>query len=92
MLTLRAWAPLALPQISSISSETQATNDPEQQKRDAITMQLVEKTGMTPYYANLCLTETGWNIEQAFVAFNANKVSLLRTTNVVLFQTNISSG
>jgi nuclear RNA export factor len=74
MLTLRAWAPLALPQISSISPETQATNDPEQQKQEAITMQLVEKTGMTPYYANLCLTETGWNIEQAFIAFTANKV------------------
>jgi nuclear RNA export factor len=74
MLTLRAWAPLALPQISSIVPETQTANDPEQQQRDAMTMQLVETTGMTPNYANLCLTETGWNIEQAFIAFTANKV------------------
>jgi len=80
MLTLRAWAPLALPQIASISPEIQPAIDPEQQKRDAITMQLVEKTGMVPNYANLCLTETGWNLEQAFIAFTANKVYLLGIT------------
>jgi nuclear RNA export factor len=74
MLTLRTWSPLARPQISSIAPETQATIDPEQQRRDAITRDLVEKTGMTPTYANLCLTETGWNLEQAFMAFSANKV------------------
>jgi nuclear RNA export factor len=92
MLTLRPWAPLALPQISSISPETHSTSDPEQQKREAITMQLVEKTGMTPAYANLCLTETRWNIEQAFIAFTANKVSLLASITSMPSQTNISSG
>jgi nuclear RNA export factor len=74
MLSLRAWGPLALPQISSISQETQTNKDPEQLKRNAITIQLVERTGMTPNYANLCLTETGWDLEQALMAFTANKV------------------
>jgi nuclear RNA export factor len=92
MLTLRPWAPLALPQISSISPETHRTSDPEQQEREAITMQLVEKTGMTPAYANLCLTETRWNIEQAFIAFTANKVCLFASTTSMPSQTNISSG
>lgn len=76
MLSLRAWSPLALPQISSISPATQTTIDPEQQKRDAVTITLVEKTGMTPNYANLCLMETGWNLDQAFMAFTANKDKL----------------
>jgi nuclear RNA export factor len=90
MLSLRAWSPLALPQISSISPETQPTNDPEQQKRDALTMQLVERTGMTPNYANLCLMETGWDLEQAFMAFTANKVC--EPIPVIRIQTNNSSG
>lgn len=74
MLTLRGWSPLALPQISTIAPEAQPTIDPEQQKRDAITMALVEKTGMTPDYANLCLMETGRDLEKAFGLFTANKV------------------
>jgi len=36
---------------------------------------LVEKSGMTVEYAVLCLTETGWDFEKAFMAFSANKVN-----------------
>jgi hypothetical protein len=31
---------------------------------------------MTPEYAKMCLVETGWDLEKAIVAFEANKVSL----------------
>jgi len=31
---------------------------------------------MTPAYAMLCLSETGWDLEKAFVAFVANKDKL----------------
>ncbi|RDL34497.1 NTF2-like protein [Venustampulla echinocandica] len=75
MMVLRAWGPLALPRSSPIAPETPQGN-PEQQKQQAIAMQLVERTGMTPNYAMLCLTETGWDLEQAFIAFTANKDKL----------------
>jgi hypothetical protein len=29
---------------------------------------------MTAEYASLCLVETGWDLEQAIIAFNINKV------------------
>jgi len=72
MLTLRAWGPLALPK-PTIAPRPNAANN-EQQIQQAMTMQLVERTGMTPDYSAMCLTETGWDLEKAFVAFTANKV------------------
>jgi nuclear RNA export factor len=71
MIVLRAHSPLAIP--SQTANPPQSSN-PEQQHQEMVTKQLVEKTGMTPDYAILCLTETGWDLEKAFVAFNANKV------------------
>lgn len=82
MMTLRAFTPLTSPRNIPIEAATSsapvaapvsATGNPQQ---DALAMQLVERTGMTLNYAILCLTETGWDIERAFVAFQANRVSL----------------
>lgn len=70
MLTLRAWGPLAMPK-STLTQPIAPNNDQNQQ---AMAMQLVEKTGMTPEYSAMCLTETGWDLEKAFIAFAANKV------------------
>ena len=81
-LVLRAYSPLAQPH-----HQTRASTPPQQpaqvamsdqQKQEAIAMQLMEKTGMTAQYAGLCLTETGWNLEAAFAAFIANKACIRR--------------
>jgi nuclear RNA export factor len=79
MMTLRAHAPLALPKVDHSTQQIQQAPVQQIQQtqitQDDITRQLVEKTGMTPEYSVMCLTETGWDLEKAFVAFNANKVS-----------------
>lgn len=49
----------------------------DQQIQQAMALQLAEKSGMTLEYSVLCLTETGWNFDQAFMAFTANKVCLV---------------
>ncbi|KAE8452140.1 hypothetical protein EG329_001607 [Mollisiaceae sp. DMI_Dod_QoI] len=80
MLALRAWAPLAQPQPAAYHSPP--PQQPvqmvmsEQQKQEAMAMQLMEKTGMTLNYAGLCLAETGWDLEKAYAAFTANKDKL----------------
>jgi nuclear RNA export factor len=74
MMVLRAHSPLAMP---SHGANPPQSSNPEQEHQEMATKQLVEKTGMTPNYAILCLTETGWDLEKAFVAFNTNKVSSL---------------
>ncbi|TVY80336.1 mRNA export factor mex67 [Lachnellula suecica] len=78
MMALRCWAPLALPKPAANSqpAPTNNNNGSEQQRQEAMAMQLVEKTGMTPQYSALCLTETGWDLEKAFMAFTANKDKL----------------
>ncbi|CAG8951266.1 hypothetical protein HYFRA_00008015 [Hymenoscyphus fraxineus] len=78
MMTLRAWAPLAPARNMAAEPVTApapvaATGNPQQ---EAMTVQLVERTGMTPNYAVLCLTETGWDLEKAFVAFQLNRDKL----------------
>jgi len=79
MLTLRAWGPLALPKASLNPPPNPTVINTEQQKQEAMAMQLVERTGMTLEYSALCLTETGWDLEKAFMAFTANKVCRLRS-------------
>jgi hypothetical protein len=37
-------------------------------------IQLIERTGMTMEFAVMCLRETGWDLEKAFIAFNKTKV------------------
>lgn len=46
----------------------------EQQIQQVMATQLMSRTGMTLEYSVLCLKETGWNLEQAFIAFTTNKV------------------
>jgi nuclear RNA export factor len=91
MLCLRAYSPLAVPsaarpptpqlQIAQPAPQLQLAQtahvelSPEQQK-EAITNQLMEKTGMTSEYAQMCLNETGWDIEKAYGAFKASKANL----------------
>jgi nuclear RNA export factor len=72
MLVARAWAPLALPQTSSISSAPQPST--EQQQQQVMAMKLMERTGMTTEFAVMSLRETGWDLEKAFLAFNKTKV------------------
>ncbi|KAF8863294.1 hypothetical protein BDZ45DRAFT_116785 [Acephala macrosclerotiorum] len=80
MLALRAWSPLAQPQPAAMHSTPPQQHVQmvmsEQQKQEAMAMQLTEKTGMTLNYSALCLTETGWDLEKAFAAFTANKDKL----------------
>jgi nuclear RNA export factor len=91
MLCLRAYAPLAVPSAArpptpqlqiaqpaalQLTRAAHVELTPEQQQ-EAITKQLMEKTGMTTEYAVMCLAETGWNIEAAYGAFMANKVIIL---------------
>lgn len=71
MMILRAHSPLAIP---SHTINPPQSSSPEQQQKEMVTKQLVERTGMTPDFAILCLTETGWDLEKAFVAFTSNKV------------------
>jgi nuclear RNA export factor len=75
ILVLRAWSPLV-----SISSEQAAPTTPTTSMivstQDIILKQLVFQTQMTPDYARLCLEETGWDLEKAVGAFDANKVHL----------------
>lgn len=78
MLVLRPWSPLAQPAAEQPSAQPQQVaggNGPtEQQIQEAMALQLMEKTGMTLQYAALCLQETGWDLEKAFMAFTANRV------------------
>ena len=80
MMVLRAHSPLAMPSQSANSAQKgNAEPQPQQPQnhQEMVTKQLVERTGMTPDYAIMCLTETGWDLEMAFAAFSANKVILL---------------
>jgi len=96
MMALRAHSPLVIPP-STVVAQTQpvpvavpqAQEIPEQQK-ELIANQLMEKTGMTLEYTIMCLQETAWNIEQAYAAYEANKVSYQfersshqRNTNII---------
>lgn len=75
ILVLRAWSPLVSAasgkSVSTVSAMPAAESTPE-----AILEQLVFRTQMTPEYARLCLEETGWDLEKAVIAFDANKVRL----------------
>ncbi|KAL5320739.1 hypothetical protein ACEPPN_011549 [Leptodophora sp. 'Broadleaf-Isolate-01'] len=80
MLALRGWTPLPQPVSSQLPpQQQQPTLTPEQQvlqQQEAIATQLTEKTGMTLEYSAMCLNETGWDLEKAFVAFELNKAQL----------------
>jgi len=82
MMALRAHSPLPIPptavvtqpQSVQVAPPSQPQEIPEQQK-ELIANQLMEQTGMTLEYTVMCLQETAWNIEQAYAAYEANKVS-----------------
>lgn len=80
LLALKAWAPLPKPTLTApMAVPQQPATDSEQalmEQKKAIATQLTERTGMTLDYSGLCLQQTGWDLEQAFVAFEANKVCL----------------
>ena len=82
MLALRAHSPLAVPLPATVpQSQAVQVAPPAQpqeiseQGKELIANQLMEKTGMTLEYTIMCLQETAWNIEQAYAAYEANKVS-----------------
>lgn len=55
--------------------------DAEQQQRAAMVAELAKRTGMTPAYAELCLSDASvnWDFEKALVVFNERKVCTLPT-------------
>jgi nuclear RNA export factor len=75
ILVLRAWSPLASAS-SGQSASTVSAMAAAESTQEAILKQLVFQTQMTPEYARLCLEETGWDLEKAVIAFDANKVRL----------------
>lgn len=75
MLVLRAWSPLVSASNGQRASTVSAKPAAES-TREVILEQLVFRTQMTPEYARLCLEETGWDLEKAVIAFDANKVRL----------------
>jgi nuclear RNA export factor len=74
MLTVRAWGVLSSPHVTSPPVALQPITSTEQQTQERLAMQLTEKTGMTLQYSGMCLMESGWNLDQAFAIFTANKV------------------
>lgn len=58
------------------SASTISATPTAESTRESILEQLVFRTQMTPEYARLCLEETGWDLEKAVIAFDANKVRL----------------
>lgn len=73
MLCCRAYGELPIPQ-GPAPVASQPVVDTEQQAREHVAMQLMEKTGMTLQYAGMCLDQAAWNLEQALIVFHANKV------------------
>jgi nuclear RNA export factor len=74
ILVLRAWSPLV--SAPSGQSASMVSAMPAAETRERLLEQLLFRTQMTPEYARLCLEETGWDLEKAVIAFNANKVRL----------------
>lgn len=75
IMVLRAWSPLAAatqPQFGGTASAAMSA----QAAQEEILRQLVVRTQMTPEFASMCLMETGWDLEKAFVAFTENKVCI----------------
>ncbi len=75
ILVLRTWSPLVLVS-SGQGAETISAMPAVESTQEVILKQLVVQTQMTAEYARLCLEETGWDLEKAITAFDANKVRL----------------
>lgn len=91
MMALRAWTPLAMPsqpapQPTPQPSPAAPATTAEQQHKEALAGQLMEKTGMTMQYAVLCLEQTAWELPQAFEAFQQSKVR--QSHDIILYYAN----
>lgn len=49
----------------------------EQLTKETMAMELTSRTHMTIHYSGLCLDESGWNLENAYRAFEAAKVFVI---------------
>ncbi|ESZ99579.1 hypothetical protein SBOR_0052 [Sclerotinia borealis F-4128] len=82
LLALRAWSPLAQTSVH-VTSAIQTVpvvptpNVPLITEQQAVLAEkLAVETGMNLKYSEMCLTETGWDLEKAYIAFQANKANL----------------
>ncbi|QSZ29202.1 hypothetical protein DSL72_003713 [Monilinia vaccinii-corymbosi] len=83
LLALRAWGPLAqtLVQATQAVQAVPAVPTPgvpltAEQQQAILAEKLAIETGMNLQYSAMCLTETGWDLEKAYVAFQATKANL----------------
>ncbi|KAB8299221.1 hypothetical protein EYC80_001314 [Monilinia laxa] len=83
LLALRAWAPLAKTLVQATQAVQVVPEVPTpgvpltaEQQQAVLAEKLAVETGMNLQYSALCLTETGWDLEKAYVAFQANKANL----------------
>ncbi|PKS07922.1 hypothetical protein jhhlp_006532 [Lomentospora prolificans] len=76
MVSLRAYSPL--PNIFAPAEAAPPPASAEQQQRVAMVAELCKQTGMTPQYAELCLSDASvsWNFDKALVVFNERKANL----------------
>lgn len=81
LLSLRAWSPLAQTTAVQAAPPVPAVPAPnariitDQQKQE-FAGKLAVETGMNLQYSAMCLEEMDWNLEQAYIAFQANKANL----------------
>ncbi|SPN97571.1 related to mRNA export factor MEX67 [Cephalotrichum gorgonifer] len=77
MVTLRAHTPL--PDVFGAPASAPGTTDNAQaEQHAAMVAELAKQTGMTPVYAEMCLSDAsvGWNFEKALAIFNERKAQL----------------
>lgn len=79
MLCLRPHTPL--PNLFGAAETAPAAVNDEQQQRAAMVAELAKQTGMTPAYAELCLSDgsVNWNFDKALAIFNERKVNTTPT-------------
>ncbi|KAL2213544.1 hypothetical protein CC79DRAFT_1362355 [Sarocladium strictum] len=71
MLSLRAFNPL--PNVHGTDSQPVA---PPQAPNQAMLEELCKRTGMTPEYSEMCLSQVGWDFDKALVMFEEKKTQL----------------
>jgi nuclear RNA export factor len=82
LLVVKAWGRLPLPVVVSEQSPAVTVSE-EEAKKEELVKQLVLTTQMTAQYAALCLAETGWDLQQALQAFEANKVCVVHAQSAL---------
>ncbi|KHN99997.1 mRNA export factor mex67 [Metarhizium album ARSEF 1941] len=77
MLMLRAFN--ALPNVFLAANQGPVAgnnNNDTDVEHQAMVAELCKQTGMTPQYSEMCLTQVGWNFDNALVIFNEKKAGL----------------